>query len=190
MLVLIAGLALFFAAHSVAVFAPFWRDRMVLLVGALQWKGVYALVAGAGFVALIWGYGLARGAPIIVYAPPFWLRYLTFILMLPVFPLALAAYLPGKIKIATRHPLLVATQLWAAAHLFSNGTLAAVLLFGSFLAWAIVDRISLRRRVPAPIQTLPVSRFNDAIAVAGGLALYGFFVWRLHLWLIGVQPLV
>jgi uncharacterized membrane protein len=188
MLVLIAGLALFFAAHSVSIAAPFWRDRMVLLVGALQWKGLYALIAIGGFAALVWGYSLARHSPISVYAPPFWLRSATFVLMLPVFPLALAAYLPGKIKTATRHPLLAATQLWATAHLLSNGSLAAVFLFGSFLAWALADWISLQRRVPAPMHTLPASRFNDTIAVGGGLALYILFVWRLHLWLIGVQP--
>jgi uncharacterized membrane protein len=84
----------------------------------------------------------------------------------------------------------VATKFWATAHLLSNGSLAAVLLFGSFLVWAGIDRISLKRRVQAPIQTLPASSFNDAIAVIGGLALYVLFVWRLHLWLIGVQPLV
>lgn len=191
MLVLVTGLVLFFAAHSVAIVAPFWRDRVVLLVGALQWKGLYALIAVTGFVALVWGYGLARQTPIVVYTPPHWLRYITFVLMLPVFPLALAAYLPGKIKSATRHPLLAATKFWATAHLLSNGTLAAVLLFGSFLAWAMADRISLRgRRAAPPLQTLPASRFNDAIAVAGGLVLYGVFVWRLHLWLMGVQPRV
>jgi uncharacterized membrane protein len=190
MLVLIAGLALFFAAHSVAIVAPFWRDRMVLLVGQLQWKGLYALTASVGFVALICGYGLARRAPSIVYVPPLWLHYATFVLMLPVFPLALAAYLPGRIQRATRHPLLAATALWATAHLLATGTLAALLLFGSFLAWASVDQISLRRRHAVPIQALPVSRFNDAIAIAGGIALYFVFVWRLHAWLIGVQPRV
>jgi uncharacterized membrane protein len=190
MLMLIAGLALFFAAHCVSIVAPFWRDRMLLLVGPAQWKALYALVAIVGFAGIIWGYSLASQKPITVYAPPLWLRYATFVLMLPVFPLALAAYLPGKIKTATRHPLLAAAKLWATAHLLSNGTLAAVFLFGSFLAWAVADRISLQRRLPAPIQTLPASRFNDAIAVCGGIALYILFVWRLHLWLIGVQPVL
>jgi uncharacterized membrane protein len=190
MLILITGLALFFGAHTVSIFAPFWRNRVLLLLGPLQWKGLYALIATAGFVALIWGYGLARQTPTVLYTPPLWLRYATFVLMLPVFPLGLAAYLPGKIKTATRHPLLAATKLWATAHLLSNGSLAAVLLFGSFLAWAVADRIALQRRVSAPSHTLPVSKFNDAIALIGGLALYVVFVWRLHWWLIGVQPVV
>jgi uncharacterized membrane protein len=190
MLILIAGLVLFLGAHSVAIIAPYWRDRMALLMGQNQWKGLYAGISIAGFAAIIWGYSLARQSPEILYTPPFWLRYTTFVLMVPVFPLALAAYLPGKIKTAMHHPLLVATKFWATAHLLSNGSLAAVLLFGSFLVWAGIDRISLKRRVQAPIQTLPASSFNDAIAVIGGLALYALFVWRLHVWLIGVQPLV
>jgi uncharacterized membrane protein len=190
MLILIAGLVLFLGAHSVSIVAPYWRDRMALLMGTLQWKGMYAVISIAGFAAIIWGYALARQSPAILYTPPLWLRYATFLLMAPVFPLALAAYLPGKIKTATRHPLLAATKFWATAHLLSNGSLAAVLLFGSFLAWAVIDRISLKGRVQAPIQTLPATSFNDAIAVIGGLALYILFVWRLHLWLIGVQPLL
>jgi uncharacterized membrane protein len=190
MLILIAGLVLFLGAHSVAIVAPYWRDRMALLMGQIQWKGLYAVISILGFVAIIWGYGIARHSPLILYAPPFWLRYVTFFLMLPVFPLALAAYLPGEIKTATRHPLLAATKFWAAAHLLSNGSLAAVILFGSFLAWAVVDRISLKQRVQAPIQTLPASPFNDTIAVIGGLTLYILFVWRLHLWLIGVRPIL
>jgi uncharacterized membrane protein len=189
MLILIAGLVLFFGPHCVSIIAPFWRDRMTLLVGQLQWKGLYAVISIAGFVGIVWGYGLARHTPAILYTPPFWLRYVSVVLMAPAFPLALAAYLPGKIKTATRHPLLAATKLWATAHLLSNGTLAAVLLFGSFLVWAVVDRISLKNRVQRPIETLPASRFNDAIAVIGGLALYVLFVWRLHLWLVGVSPL-
>jgi uncharacterized membrane protein len=189
MLILIAGLVLFFAPHWVSIVAPFWRDRMTLLVGTLQWKGLYAVISLIGFVAIIWGYGLARHAPTILYTPASWLRYVSVVLMAPAFPLALAAYLPGKIKAAIRHPLLAATKLWATAHLLSNGSLAAVLLFGSFLVWAVVDRISLKNRVQRPIETLPASKFNDAIAVLGGLALYVLFIWRIHFWLIGVAPL-
>jgi uncharacterized membrane protein len=190
MLVLIAGLVLFFGAHSIAIIAPYWRDRMALLMGTPQWKGLYAVISVAGFLAIIWGYGLARQSPVSLYAPPPWLRYATFVLMLPVFPLAFAAYLPGKIKATIRHPLLAAIKLWATAHLLSNGTLPAVLLFGSFFAWAIADRIALKRRKQAPVHALPAAAFNDAIALVGGVALYVLFVWRLHVWLIGVQPLL
>ncbi len=188
MLVLIVGLVLFLGAHSVSIVAPHWRERMALLMGASQWKGFYAVTSAVGFAAIIWGYGIARHLPITLYTPPEWLHYATFILLLPVFPLALAAYLPGRISTALRHPLLAATKFWATAHLLSNGSLAAVLLFGAFLIWAIVDRISLKRRTQAPIATLPAAAINDVAAIVGGLALYALFVWRLHLWLIGVQP--
>src|ERR1700683_1003726 len=101
MLILIAGLLLFLGAHSVAIVAPYWRDRMALLMGQIQWKGLYAVISLVGFVAIIWGYSHARATPIILYTPPAWLRYVSVVLMAPVFPLALAAYLPGKIKTAT-----------------------------------------------------------------------------------------
>jgi uncharacterized membrane protein len=188
MLVLIIGLVLFLGAHSVSIVAPHWRDRMALLIGPLQWKGLYTLVSLAGFAAIIWGYRGARLSPLTLYSPPLWMHYATFVLMLPVFPLLLAAYLPGKIKTTLRHPMLAATKFWALGHLLANGSLAAVLLFGGFLFWAVADRIALKHRVQS-IQTLPPSPLNDVIALVVGLALYAAFVWRAHLWLIGVQPI-
>jgi uncharacterized membrane protein len=118
------------------------------------------------------------------------MRHVTMLLMLPVFPLLLAAYLPGRIKTAAKHPMLLAVKLWATAHLLINGTLVAVLLFGAFLAWAVLDRIAAKRRVVARVVpgALP-SAANDAIAIIGGLAIYGVFVVWGHLWLIGVSPL-
>ena len=91
--------------------------------------------------------------------------------MLPVFVLLFAAYLPGRIASATRHPMLLAIKLWAVAHLLANGTLADLLLFGGFLAWAVADRISVKRRprTPPP-RTAGGGRFNDLIAIVGGLA--------------------
>jgi uncharacterized membrane protein len=187
MLVLIVGLVLFLGAHSVAIVAPHWRGRMALLMGPLQWKGIYAVISLVGFAAVIWGYSSARYSSITLYTPPLWLHYATFIFMLPVFPLLLAAYLPGRIKTTMRHPMLAATKFWATGHLLANGSLAAVLLFGGFLVWAVADRISLKHRTQT-LQTLPPSRLNDVIAIVVGLALYALFVWRAHLWLIGVQP--
>ena len=109
--------------------------------------------------------------------------------MLPVFPLLLAAYLPGRIRTTMRHPMLAATKFWATGHLLANGSLAAVLLFGGFLVWAVAERVSLKHRIQV-IQALPASPLNDLIAIVGGIALYALFVWRAHLWLIGVQPIV
>jgi len=189
MTLLIVGLVLFLGIHSVSIAAPAWRDGMAARLGEKPWKGVYALVSIAGFVLLVYGYGLARQQPVVLYTPPTWTRHLTLLLMVPVFPLLLAAYLPGRIKAATKHPMLAATKLWAFSHLLSNGTLADVLLFGGFLAWAVFDRISMKRRVQRPLPGAPAGAANDAIAVVAGLLLYVVFVFWAHQRLIGVSPL-
>lgn len=190
MSLLIAGLLLFLGIHSVAIFTPGLRAGAVERLGLWPWKGVYSLVAIAGFALIVIGYGQARMQPVWLYQPPAGLRHLSMLLMLPVFPLLLAAYLPGRIQRAAKHPMLVATKLWALAHLLVNGGLHDVLLFGGFLAWAVADRISVKRRanvVPPP--GAPATAWNDAIAVVAGLALYaGFVVW-LHRALIGVSPM-
>lgn len=189
MTILIAGLLVFFAVHSVSIVAGGWRNRMVLRLGERTWKGLYAVVAVAGLVLIIRGYGLARLDPVILYTPPQWLHPLAMLLLVPVFPLLLAAYLPGRIQRTTRHPMLAATKLWAAAHLLVNGSLADVLLFGAFLAWAVADRISLKHRTPPAVPNLPSFALNDLLAVVLGLALYAAFVLWLHAGLIGVALL-
>ena len=86
--------------------------------------------------------------------------------------------------------MLTAVKFWATAHLLANGTLIDVILFGAFLVWAVLDRIAIKRRaVPRAVPGAPRSAANDAIALVGGLAIYGAFVMWMHLWLIGVSPL-
>ncbi|OOG22771.1 NnrU family protein [Thioalkalivibrio denitrificans] len=186
MLTLIAGLVIFLGVHSVAIVAPGWRERMVARMGLLPWMAVYSVIAVVGLVLIIQGYAMARQAPVVLYWPPVWLRHIALLLMIPVFPLLLATYLPGRIQARVRHPMLAAVKLWAVAHLLANGMLADVLLFGGFLAWAVVDRISLKRRNPPSPPGLPPGALNDAIAVVGGLAVYVAFILWLHAWLIGV----
>ena len=188
MTLLIVGLVLFLGVHSVAIVAPAWRDAQLAQRGEGAWKGLYSVVSIAGFVLLVWGYGLARQSPVVLYTPPTALRHVALLLMLPVFPLLFAVYLPGRIKTATKHPMLLATKFWALAHLLANGTLADVLLFGGFLAWAVADRISLKRRPQRPLRTAPARPLNDVIAIVGGLVVYAAFVGWLHAWLIGVSP--
>ncbi len=187
--VLLLGLVVFFAAHSVSIVNEPWRNRVAAKMGEGPWKGVYSLASLAGFALVVWGYGLARQDPVVLYLPPAWLRHLAMLLLVPVFPLLLAAYLPGRIQSAARHPMLLATKLWAVAHLAANGMLADVVLFGAFLAWAVVDRISMKRRTPRPVPHAPASKVNDLIAVIAGLGLYVAFVLWLHAWLIGVSPI-
>jgi uncharacterized membrane protein len=185
---LILGLVLFLGVHSVSIFAPAWRDTMAARLGLWPWKIVYALVSIAGFVLIIQGYAAARLAPVVLWVPPAAMRHVAATLMLPVFILLLATYLPGRIQAAAKHPMLVATKLWAVSHLLANGMLADVVLFGGFLAWAVADRISLKRRPARALPAAPPSKLNDVIAVVGGIALYGLFAMVLHSRWIGVAP--
>jgi uncharacterized membrane protein len=192
MLVLLAGLVVFFGVHCVSIVAPEWRAAQVARRGEGAWKGLYSLAAGVGLVLIVVGYGLARRDPVLLYTPPVGLRHLALALMLPVFPLLLAAYLPGRIRRVVKHPMLMAVKLWAVSHLLANGTLADVLLFGTFLAWAVVDLISVKRRAPADAHRAPAAPArpaNDVIALLVGLALYGLFIGGGHRWLTGVSPL-
>jgi uncharacterized membrane protein len=188
---LVAGLVLFLGIHSIAIVAPAWRDATAARLGDATWQALFALGSVIGFVMLVHGYGLARADPQVLYTTPSWARHVAALLMLPVFPLLLATYLPGRIKAAVKHPMLTATKAWALAHLLVNGTVADVLLFGGFLAWAVADRISVgKRTVQRRIRTSPPSRGNDWVAVLGGLVLYAVFVGWLHQWLFGVAPLL
>jgi uncharacterized membrane protein len=187
---LIVGLVVFLGIHSVGIVAPAWREAQIAQRGEKTWKGLYSVVSLVGFALLIYGYGLARQSPVLLYTPPTPLRHIALLLMVPVFPLLFAAYLPGRFKTATKHPMLLAVKIWATAHLLANGNLADVLLFGSFLAWAVADRIAAKRRpVQRVVPGAPPSALNDAIALVGGLAVYVVFLMGVHLWLIGVSPL-
>ena len=192
MVLLILGLILFLGIHSVSIVSADRRNRLVQQMGEGPWKGLYSLVSLAGFVLIVVGYGDAREAPVLLYTLPNGFKHLAAVLMLPVFVLLLAAYLPGRIQRAAKHPMLLAVKLWALAHLLANGTLADVLLFGGFLAWAVVDRISVKKRAAAGQlragPALPGGKANDAIALVGGLGIYVLFVVWAHAWLIGVRP--
>ena len=187
MTILIIGLILFIAAHVLPMLAL--RQSLAARFGEGAVKGLVTLVSLAGLVLIIWGYGEARSAGALeLWTPPRAMKHLTMTLMLPVFILLVAAYVPSWIRGRLKHPMLAAVKLWALAHLLSNGSLPDVLLFGSFLAWAVAARISLKRRGnngpgPTPFGT------GDWIAIGLGLALYGLIVWRGHLYLIGVSPM-
>ncbi len=196
MTVLLVGLLLFLGIHSVAIVAPRARDAWVQRLGEMPWKGLYSMVSLVGFALIVWGYGLAREQPLLLYSLPSGFRHLAALLMLPVFVLLFATYLPGRIQSAAKHPMLLAVKLWALAHLLgqsaTGGTLADVALFGGFLVWAVVDRISVKRRAAAGLlRTLPLGpprAINDAIALVGGLAVYALFAFWLHAVLFGVRP--
>jgi uncharacterized membrane protein len=190
MTLLIVGLVLFFGVHSIAIVAPALRARAIRRVGERGWRVGYALLSAGSLALFCYGFALARHAPVILYSPAPWLRHVAFLLMLPVFPLIISAYLPGRIKTAVKHPMLVAIKCWALAHLLANGSLADVLLFGGFLAWAVADRISLKRRAALQVlRTAAPGPWNDLSAVLLGLAFYALMIGWLHARLFGVSPL-
>jgi uncharacterized membrane protein len=185
-LYLIAGLALFLGVHSISIVSYRGRDAMAEKVGAGPWRAGFAVLSLAGLALIAYGFGRARENPLVLYVTPIWVRD-TMIMVMPfVFPLAFAAYLPGLISAALRHPLLVAVKLWATLHLLVNGGLHDVLLFGSVLAWAVAVRISLKRRPPRPIRTAPPWKWNDALAIGLGFAVYVALVGGGHQWITGL----
>lgn len=193
MIWLIIGLVLFLGVHSIRIAAPEFRQAQIDARGMNAWKGIYSALSIAGFVVLVWGFGMARQDPVVFWTAPAWMSHVVALLMVPVMILLVAAQVPaGRIKAAVKHPTLLAVKIWALAHLLVNGDLASIVLFGAFLAWAVVDRISEKKRLRAGITRNPVAGPVkwDIISVAGGLVLYVLFILYLHKWLIGVPPII
>jgi len=190
MLVLVLGLLLFLGLHSVRVFADDWRTAQLARLGEGAWKGLYSLGSLAGLALIVWGYGLTRTAPVELWSPPLWTRHLAALLTLVSFVLLAAAYVPGtRIKAAIGHPMVVATKVWAFAHLIANGRLADQVLFGSFLAWSVVLYAASRRRDRAAGTRYAAGpAWRDAAAVVLGVAAWAAFAFWLHGLLFGVQP--
>lgn len=190
MTLLILGLVLFLGVHSVRIVADPWRTAMVGRLGLNAWKGVYSVVSLAGFVILVYGYGVARTTPLVLYDPPLWMRHITALLTIPAFILIVAAYVPGtRIKARIGHPMVAGVKTWALAHLLANGTLHDVVLFGGFLVWSVFDYRASRRRDRAAgtvYVTGPIRR--DVTAVVLGLVAWAVFAFWLHGLLIGVRP--
>jgi uncharacterized membrane protein len=189
MTLLILGLLVFLGSHSVRIFAEGWRTARIKSMGEQKWKLAYTIVSLAGFVLIVIGYGQARAAGIALYTPPPWGRAAASLLTLLAFVLLAASKVPGtRIKAAVGHPMVAGVKVWAFAHLLANGNLADVVLFGAFLAWAVVDYLAARRRDRAAGTAYPVGPVSrDVIAVFVGLAAGAVFAMWLHGPLIGVR---
>lgn len=188
---LTAGLIVFLGVHSVRIFADDWRTAQIARTGPTVWKGGYSLISLIGLGLIVYGYGLARQTPIVLYTAPAWTRHVAALLTLVAFVMIAAAYVPKThIKARLKHPMVMGVKVWAFAHLLANGSLADVILFGSFLMWAILNySAALRRDRAANVvyASGPMSRDLTAVAI-GGVAWLLFTFW-LHGWLIGVRPL-
>jgi uncharacterized membrane protein len=189
--VLILGLLIFLGMHSLRIFANDWRDRQIARLGTKRWKGLYALVSIIGFVLICWGFGLARQHPVLLYVPPLALRHLNALFTLIAFILLAAAYIPrNHLKAKFGHPMLLGVKTWAFGHLLATGMLHDVVLFGAFLLWAVVVFIVSRRRDRMAGTVYPAgSTKGDVLAVVIGVVVWIVFAFRLHLWLIGVNPM-
>lgn len=187
---LILGLALFLGVHSVRIFADDWRTHTLARMGAQSFKAVYAVFSLAGFVLIIWGFGVARDMPTQLWQPPAVMRHIAALLNVLAFVLLAAAYVPNNgIKARVHHPMLLGVKTWAFAHLISNGNLAHVVLFGAFLLWAVLDFISCRRRDRAQGTQYPAgTAVATALSVLIGMVVAGVFAMWLHGLLIGVKP--
>jgi uncharacterized membrane protein len=210
MAVLIVGLIVFLGLHSVRVVAEPWRVRQQAALGEARWKILYSVVSIGSLALVIWGFSLARVATPVLWVPPKALHSVTALLVLVAFVLLVAGYVPGtRIQAAVGHPVTLSAKTWSFAHLLSAGTLADVVLFGSFLGWSVVVFVSARRRdrasfaaasaaatqAKADSVTAPAAKprpqgtlARDAVAVVIGAAAWFVFRARLHEWLIGVRP--
>ncbi len=191
MTMLVFGLVIFLGLHSIRIFADSGRARSIARLGEGPWKGVYSVLSLAGFVMIVWGFGQARWAAPMIWAPPVWTRHIALLLML-FSMILLGAYGLKKshIAVAVHHPMLWAVVVWSAAHLFANGSAADVALFGAFLAWALLDLQSCYARDRANAVVYPAPNWGATLgAVVVGVVLWGVFLAGLHLWLFGVSPL-
>ena len=191
MLVLILGVVLFLATHSVRIVAADGRERLIARLGAGPYKALNSVFSLASLVLMVWGYGLARQDPVILWDPPLWTKHIAVTLNLLAFILLALFIVPaGRLKPWLGHPMTLAVKVWAFAHLIANGTLADVILFGALLAWAIALYAVCRRRDRAAgVVRAAGPAHNDLLALVLGAVLWAAIVWWLHGWLIGVSPL-
>lgn len=190
MTLLILGLVIFLGVHSIRMVAPSWRDLQMMRRGTLVWKGLYSMISLLGFALIIYGYAEARLDPVVVWQPPLWTRHVVAPLMLVAFICIAAAYIPGSwIKARFGHPMLAGVKTWALAHLIANGTLADIILFGSFLVWSILQFRTnrLRDRAHGTVYA-HLSTTRDVLVVIFGIGGAAVFMLFLHQWLIGVRP--
>jgi uncharacterized membrane protein len=187
LLVMIVGLALFFGVHSLTTQREL-RARVIASTGEGGYKIAYSLISAAGLVLIVWGFARYRATGWVdIWYPPTAFKHITMALMLPAVILFVASYIRGRIYATLKHPMLTGIKLWAASHLLANGDLGSIVLFGSFLAWAVYDRISLKHRPDAGAPPIPVGGpTNDLIAIGVGAVAYVALAFAFHPVVIGV----
>jgi uncharacterized membrane protein len=187
LLIMILGLVLFLGVHTLTTQRQM-RARVIASAGEAGYKAGYALLSALGLALIVWGFAHYRATGWVdVWVPPVAFKHITLALMLPAVILVVASYIRGRIYTTLKHPMLAGVKLWAAAHLLANGDLGSIILFGSFLGWAVFDRISLKHRGDAGAPPIPVGGpANDLIAIAVGVVAYLALAFAFHPVVIGV----
>lgn len=183
--ILILGLAVFFAAHVFVTFRGA-RGNAIATLGISGYRALFALVSIAGLALIVWGFAHYRAASPQIWSPPAFMRHITVGLMLFAAIFFTAAFIPSHIKAKLKHPMLASVKTWALAHLLSNGDLASILLFGSFLAWGVYARIAAKRRGDLGAVAAPAGWLNDVLVVAIGIVIYLALGYAFHPLVIGV----
>ena len=205
---LIWGLILFLGAHSVRIWADGWRNQTIEAYGEKAFKGVYALVSILGFYLLVVGYGEARLQTVALWNPPIFTKHISMLLMLFSSILLVATYIPrNHFKMRLGHPMVLSVKVWALSHLLANGNLADLVLFGSFLMWAVLNFRSARARDRALLLNLndaedPASEplaesestnqpklLSTIMTLVGGMAIWALITFVLHAKFVGVSPM-
>jgi len=191
---LILGLILFLGAHSVRIWADGWRNQTIEAYGEKTFKGVHALVSLLGFYLLIVGYGEARLETVALWNPPVFTKHISILLMLFSSILLMAAYVPrNHLKMRLGHPMVLSVKVWALSHLLANGNLADLLLFGSFLMWAVLNFRSARARdrvlLAESQSTDQPKMLATLITLVGGMAIWALITFVLHAKVVGVAPM-
>lgn len=192
MLLLIVGLAIFLGTHLLPT-APDLRHGLTERFGSNLYKIFFSFLSLVGFILIVLGYHKLQmhpGKNVFLWQSPEWLHFITLILMFPSMIFLIATYIPSKIRTALKHPMLASIKLWALSHLIVNGDLGSMLLFGSFLGYAIYDRISVARREKSDIKPSPPSNpSGDIMVLVLGSLAYIFMLYVGHSWIIGVSLL-
>lgn len=190
MTILILGLIIFLGLHSVRIVAEDWRNATRARIGENTWKGLYSVISIIGFVLIVWGYGVAREAPVVIWTPPPFTRHIAALLAVIAFVFLTAAYVPRNgIKAKLHHPMTLGVKTWALAHLIANGTLHDIVLFGAFLVWSVLLFSASRRRDRAAGTVYPAgSGGATALTIVAGIVAAVVFAGWLHAPLIGVRP--
>ena len=190
MSLLIIGLFIFLGSHSCRILAEPWRNHMIDRLGEVKWKGLYTIISLIGLILVVIGYGQARQAPIVLWQPATYLIHIAILLNLVAF-IFLAGSSPNNnaIRLKLKHPMILGVKVWALAHLLANGTLVDLILFGSFLLWAVLDFRSARKRPIHMPEKAVISTKATITVVVTGIVLWAAFIFGLHQYLIGVSPL-